>query len=190
MGKSKLSDEQKDYVVRRLAGHDSPSAIVKALAEDFGVSVTRNAVIRYDPTSYIGARECAKRWRKLFLEARAAFNAGKTDIGAANKMVRVRWLDGMARAAMDKEHFMLAAALLKQVAEEMGDRFTNRQKLEHTGKDGGAIDIAAVSDHDRARAIAALINKAKAAGAPASEPAQTGAAGPGGVEFGAGDQNA
>jgi hypothetical protein len=175
MCESKLSNEQKTYVVQRLAGFDSGGAVAKWLREEYEVTISRQAIKYYDPTSYRG-RRCAEPWKSLFYETRAAIIAGKAEIGAANKMVRVRWLDIMARAEMDKENSVRAAALLRQVAEEMGDRFTNRQKLEHTGKDGGTIDIAAVTDRDRVRALAALINKVKAAGAPASDAAQCDAA--------------
>jgi hypothetical protein len=175
--KSKLNDALRTYVVQRLAGHDSPGAIMRALAEDHGVVISNQSVTRYDPTSYNGQRSCGKRWRTLFFTTRAAIEAGQAEIAAANKMVRVRWLDFMARDAMDRRKYRAARELLADVARELGQRDTN-QTLELTGKGGGPIAVAGVSDRDRARAVLALINKVKAAAAAASEPAPRGAAEP------------
>ena len=171
MSNRKLNDAQKTSVVQRLAGHDSPGAIVRALAEDHGIVISNQAITRYDPTSYYGRRSLNERWRTLFFTTRAAIVAGQAEIAAANKMVRVRWLDFMARDAMDRRKFRVAREMLADVAKELGQRDTNPQTLELTGKGGGPIEIAGVSDLDRARAIVALINKVKAARAPASEPA-------------------
>jgi hypothetical protein len=166
----KLGDEHKMYVVVRLAGFDSPREVMEGLRADFGIVIARQSVEYYDPT-YGAGTELAERWKTLFTETRARVLAGRALIGAANKMVRVRWLDQMVHEAREKGDTRHAAQLLVQAAMEMGDRFTNRQKLEHSGKDGGAIGLAAVSDYDRARAVVALINTVKAAGAPASAPA-------------------
>src|SRR3954469_17897064 len=92
----KLTTEQQIELVQRLAGYDSTRAIVKWLREEYGITLTRQTVLYYDPTSYCG-RHGTDRWRSLFWETRKAITAGRADIGAANKMVRVRWLDAMAR---------------------------------------------------------------------------------------------
>ena len=43
------------------------------------------------------------------------------EVGAANKMVRVRWLDAMVHDAMNRGEIKVAAKLLAQAAKEMGD---------------------------------------------------------------------
>src|SRR5436190_4004470 len=150
----KLTEEQKIKVVQRLAGFDPPFLVRKWLREECGVNITLQALEYYDPTSYAG-RHLLKRWKSLFLATRKAILEDRAVIGAANKMVRVRWLDGLVHDAMNKGDAKLAADLLAQVAREMGGSYTNRQRLEHTGKGGGPVEVKEVTDRQRARALAA-----------------------------------
>lgn len=128
----KLTDDAKTYVVLRLAAYDSPSSVLKGLKEEFGVVIARQSIEYYDPTSVAG-RDLADQWKTLFLETRAKIVEGKADVGAANKMVRVRWRADMARRAMDTGNFVLANEILDAIAKEMGESFTNKQKHEHSG---------------------------------------------------------
>ncbi len=132
MGKHppKLTEAEKIDVVLRLAGYDSPPAIARSLKEEFGITIAVSSIAFYDPTSCHG-RRCPKRWATLFHETRAKIIAGLSDVGAANKMVRVRWLDQMARSQMAANDSAEARALLKQAAEEMGEGVTHRH--EHRG---------------------------------------------------------
>ena len=114
----KLTAEHKAYIVVRLACYDSPRAIVKSLKEDFGIEVTRKGLERYNPTLFAG-RACAEQWATLFYETRRKLVEGRADIGAAHKMVRIRWLDQMARRKIADEDTAEARALLKQAAGEM-----------------------------------------------------------------------
>ena len=127
----KLSEEQKIQVVQRLAGFHSKVAIIGWLREEHGITISRKGVAYYDPTTYAG-RRLVERWKTLFFETRKAIREGRVEIGAANKMVRVRWLDAMARDAMDEREFKVAAQLLAQTAKEVGDTVPDRQKHEHS----------------------------------------------------------
>jgi hypothetical protein len=51
----------------------------------------------------------------------------------------LRTLQRMIDRAESQGNLSLVAQLLEQVAKETGDAYTNRHKLEHTGKDGGPI---------------------------------------------------
>jgi hypothetical protein len=125
-GAWKLTKDQKVDVVVRLACYDSPSAIVKSLKEDFGIEIARQAIERYNPLLRYGGRRCSEQWATLFYETRRKLVEGMADIGAAHKMVRIRWLDQMVRREMTGGHTAEARALLKQVAEEMGEGVTHR----------------------------------------------------------------
>ena len=116
----KLTDEHKTFVVQRLAGFDSVASIVTWLREEYQVSISRQSVRYYDPTTYAG-RECPERWKTLFDATRKAIHDGRAEIGIANKMVRLRWLDAMAHDAMDKGKFKAATQILAQAAREMGE---------------------------------------------------------------------
>jgi len=135
----KLTEEQKIKVVQRLAGFDPPFLVRKWLREECGVNITLQALEYYDPNCYAG-RHLLERWKSLFLATRKAIKEGSAEIGAANKMVRVRLLDGLAHKAMNKGDARRTAKLLAQVAKEMGDSYTNKHKHEHSGPDGGPIE--------------------------------------------------
>jgi len=79
--RTKLTDEQKIYVVQRLAAYDKPRAIARDLARQFGVTVTHHAIAPYDPGRGAG-RHLAPRWRELFARERAAYLASTGGIGA------------------------------------------------------------------------------------------------------------
>ena len=127
MGKlpSKLTEAQKVDVVLRLAGYDSRAAIARSLKEEFGIEIRASSIAFYDPTTP-RRKACPQRWAALFHETRAKIIAGLSDIGAANKMVRVRWLDQMARRQMAADNSAEARALIRQVAEEMGEGVRHR----------------------------------------------------------------
>jgi len=114
----KLTCAEKTEVVRRLAGFAQPNAIAKAMKEDFGIEITPQAIAYYDPTRY-STSPCPKRWSDLFWTMRAEFIASVADVGAAHPTVRVRRLDAMACAQMEKGNTAEARALLKQAADEM-----------------------------------------------------------------------
>lgn len=114
----KLTRDQKIEVVGRLAAFEQPAAIAKAMKADHGVEITPQAIAFYDPTRYAG-KACPKCWSDLFWTMRAEFIAGIADVGIAHGTVRLRWLDQMARAQMDKGNTAEARALLKQAADEM-----------------------------------------------------------------------
>lgn len=127
---AKLTEAQKVEVVLRLAGYDSPPAIARSLKEELGIDIRAASIAFYDPTTHRG-RKCPRRWATLFHETRAKIVAGLSDVGAANKMVRVRWLDQMARGQMAANNTPEARALIRQVAEEMGEGITYRH--DHRG---------------------------------------------------------
>jgi len=114
----KLTGAEKTEVVRRLAGFAQPNAIAKRMKEDFGIEITPQAIAYYDPTRY-STSPCPKRWSDLFWTMRAEFIASVDDVGAAHPTVRVRRLDQMACAQMEKGNTAEARALLKQAADEM-----------------------------------------------------------------------
>lgn len=142
--KQSLSDEVKAFIVTRLAGFDAPSEVVEAVRQEFGLTVSRSVVSGYDPATKIGQR-MSEKWKVLFEKARKDFRENTDDIPLANKAVRVRTLDGMARLAVEKKNPVLAQSLMKQIAEEMGDVYTNKHKHELTGKNGKPLAATAPS---------------------------------------------
>jgi hypothetical protein len=63
-----------------------------------------------------------------------------SDIPIANKAYRLRVLQRMATTAENMKNMGMTAQLLEQAAKEVGDAYTNKLKVESTGKDGGPIE--------------------------------------------------
>jgi hypothetical protein len=153
MADAKLTDEVKTFIVQALACFDTPSQVVAAVNHEFGLTITRQSVEKYDPTKVAGAK-VAPKWRTLFEAARKSFVDDSSQIAIAHRSTRLRALQRMATAAEAKGNYPLAAQLHKQAAEEMGNAFTNRREI--TGKDGKdlpatapAVAIFALPDNGR-----------------------------------------
>lgn len=135
MARGKLTDEVRTFIVQSLACFDPPSVVVAAVKREFGVIVTPQSVEAYDHTKRAG-RKSAPRWRALYDETRKAFLEDTSKIAISHRAVRLRALQRMAEKAESMGNMALAAQLHEQAAKECGDAYSNRHKLEHTGKDG------------------------------------------------------
>ena len=128
-----LSDEVKRAIVQALACYDTPSDVVKAIGDGFGLVVSRQAVERYDPTKRAGATLSAEL-RAIFETTRAAFLKETATVGIAHRVVRLRRLDRMLDRAESMGNLALAAKLLEQAAREMGGTFTNKLAVSGDGQ--------------------------------------------------------
>ena len=85
------------------------------------------------------AKNLSQKWVDLFNHTRARFQSEISDIHIANKAYRLRMLDRMANRAESIKNYALTAQLIEQAAKECGDAYTNKLRVETTGKDGGPI---------------------------------------------------
>lgn len=143
MAKAKLSDEVKTYIVQALACFDSPSVVAKAVKAEFEQEVSRQLVESHDPNKK-AASGLAPKWRALFAETRKTFLEDTAAIAISHRAVRLRALQRMAEKAETMGNMALAAQLYEQGAKEVGDAYTNRHKLEHSGKDGGPVEFTRI----------------------------------------------
>ncbi len=139
-----LSTEVKAFIVQSLACYDTPAKVIELVKENFRVTVTRQQVSAYDPANAM-AKSLSQKWVDLFNVTRTRFQTEITDIPIANKAYRLRTLDRMMNKAESMRNMALAATLIEQAAKECGDAYTNKQKVEHTGKDGGPIESATLT---------------------------------------------
>lgn len=139
MAGSKLSDEVKTFIVQSLACFDAPSVVVKAVKAEYGLLVSPQQVEAYDPTKRAG-RALAPKWREIREATRKTFLEDTATIAVSHRAVRLRALQRMAEGAENVRNYALAAQLLEQAAKECGNAYTNKQRLEHTGKDGAPIE--------------------------------------------------
>ena len=158
-----LNNKVKAFIVQGLATYMMPSEVAEAVKKEFDLEITRQQVSSYDPTKAAGMN-LAKKWKDLFKQFRDDFNNDIQAIPIANKAYRLNMLDRMARDAEKSKNRPLAASLLEQAAKDVGEVFTNKQKVDNTSSDGSmtpqaAPDYSRLSD-DELRQYAELESKA------------------------------
>ncbi|HBV5711009.1 TPA: DUF2280 domain-containing protein [Klebsiella pneumoniae] len=146
-----LKPEVKAYIIQMLACYDTPSQVVEAVQKDFGITITRQQVETHDPTKVSG-KTLAKKWVELFNLTRDRFLNEISDIPIANKAYRLRVLQRMSTTAEGMKNLGMTAQLLEQAAKEVGDAYSNKQKVELTGKDGGPLNQVTYTAEDYAKA--------------------------------------
>ncbi|MEK6491467.1 DUF2280 domain-containing protein [Klebsiella grimontii] len=130
-----LKPEVRAFIIQELACFDTPSQIVESVQKEFKVQVTRQQVASHDPTKAAG-KGLAKKWVELFNELRDRFLNEISDIPIANKAYRLRVLQRMSTTAENMKNIGMTAQLLEQAAKEVGEAYSNKQKVEHTSPDG------------------------------------------------------
>ncbi|EPN6629537.1 DUF2280 domain-containing protein [Raoultella ornithinolytica] len=130
-----LKPEVKAFIIQMLACYDTPSQVVEAVQKDFGIAITRQQVETHDPTKVSG-KTLAKKWVDMFNTTRDRFLNEISDIPIANKAYRLRVLQRMSTTAEGMKNLGMTAQLLEQAAKEVGEAYSNKQKVEHTSPDG------------------------------------------------------
>ncbi|MDQ7246108.1 DUF2280 domain-containing protein [Dongia sedimenti] len=115
--RSVLTDEVKVFIVKGLARYETPSRVAASVLAEFGIAIDRRQVFAYDPA---GSRPPAQRWIDLHAAARAKFLRAVSEIGVAQKVVRLRMLDRLANRADESNQTERVAKLLEQAAKECG----------------------------------------------------------------------
>ncbi|XYQ53257.1 DUF2280 domain-containing protein [Pectobacterium carotovorum] len=153
-----LKGHVKSFIVQSLACFDTPSQVVDAVNKEFGIAITRQQVESHDPTKANG-RGLAQKWVDIFNSTRERFQNEISDIPIANKAYRLRVLQRMSTTAENMKNMGMTAQLLEQAAKEVGDAYSNKQRVELTGKDGGPVNQVNYTPGDYAKAQAALENQ-------------------------------
>lgn len=146
-----LKPEVKAFIVQSVACFDTPSQVVESVLKEFGIQITRQQVEQNDPTK-ISGKGLAQKWVDLFNRTRDRFLNEISDIPIANKAYRLRVLQRMSTTAEGMKNLGMTAQLLKQAAKEVGDAYSNKQKVELTGKDGGPLNQVTYTAEDYAKA--------------------------------------
>lgn len=126
----KLNDEQRQYVVRRLAAGDGPARIARDMQTRFGVKMSRQGIAHYDPTR---EPDCPQDWAQEFVAARRALA-----VAQSNKTVKFARTERLVLQAIET----LTDRILKGVDAE-------GRKLKATDPAGyAAIRSAFFDEHD------------------------------------------
>jgi hypothetical protein len=140
---AKLTEEQKTFIVRRLACFRSPTEVCLDVEEEFGVQLTRDHVRTYNPLQV----QVSKKWAVLFEATRKAFVEEVGQEGIAHQSFRLRELADLYRRAKNRKNDVLAAQLLEQAAKEAGGAFTNR-------RDNFNLDLTSLTESQLERVAA------------------------------------
>lgn len=139
-----LSTAVKAFIVQSLACYETPAKVIELVKLEFGLVVSRQQVSQYCPGNSMAAK-LSQKWVDLFHATRERFQTEIADIPIANKAYRLRVLNRMSVRAEEMKNIGMTAQLLVQAAKEVGGVYTNQQKVEHTGKNGGPIESATLT---------------------------------------------
>jgi hypothetical protein len=142
--RTKLTDEHKIYIVRRLAAYDSLIVIARGLKQDFGITVTIQLIQNYNPERVSG-QNLSQRWRDLFSGARKAYLAGTEDIGAKHPPIRIRWRGEMAMEMWGAGQHAVANDILDSIVKEGDGAPDESPRQGHYGLSGSGLLTATVN---------------------------------------------
>lgn len=129
-----LNKKQKLFIVRSLAVFNTPQETVVLVKEEFNTDVTRQQVETYDPTKRAG-KDLSMEFKSEFEATRKDFLDKPETIPIANLAVRLQRLENQYQK--HSKNRVAALNILKQAAEDMGGKYTN--KTEITGAGGGPL---------------------------------------------------
>lgn len=149
-----LNKKQKIFIVRSLAVFNTPQETVLLVKEEFDLEVSRQQVETYDPTKRAG-KDLSAELKDEFELTRKDFLDTPQNIPIANLSVRLQRLENQYQK--HGKNRVAALSILKQAAEDMGGKYTNRQEI--TGKDGEALQTTVV--HATQDQVEAAVKKAQ-----------------------------
>ena len=129
-----LNKKQKVFIVRSLAVFNTPQETVLLVKEEFDLEVSRQQVETYDPTKRAG-KDLSTELKDEFELTRKDFLDTPQNTPIANLSVRLQRLENQYQK--HGKNRVAALSILKQAAEDVGGKYTNKTEL--TGAGGGAI---------------------------------------------------
>lgn len=133
-----LNSKVQAFIVKGFARFMSSKEIIEAVKNKFGLELTYQQVGFYDYDPSDDESKLGKQWQELFLKERKKAENDESNVPVSHRAFRIKLLYKMIEKAMNSGNMVLAADLLKQVAEEMGGKYTNQQKVnskvEQTGE--------------------------------------------------------
>ncbi len=127
---ARLKKEVQTYIVRSLAQFNTPQETATLVKEEFGIDVTRQQCEAYDPTKRIG-KDLSQSLKKEFEISREEYLDKPKNIPIANQTVR---LDMYQKLIIKNKSPVMALKILKQAAEEMGGKYTNKTDVTTNGE--------------------------------------------------------
>lgn len=158
---ARLSELEKQEIVRLLARHVSVPDVVATMREQLGVKIDRFQVRSYDPTK--ARYEGGERLRAIFAAEREKYEQSIEDVPIAHKAFRLGQLQRMLFRAQASGNLVLACKILEQAAKEVGGVLTNRSNVTVERPQSIYQDMA---PEERRRHVAEMIHDALSKRAP------------------------
>jgi hypothetical protein len=120
MADLKLTELQRAEIVRAFARFGTPTEVAEAVGKEFGIELDRRQVWQYNPKN----PKCAQKWRELHDEERERFIANLDELPIFHQAYRLHELQKLLDR--HKRNPVVAREILRQAAEEIGGRYTNK----------------------------------------------------------------
>ncbi|MFV8194458.1 DUF2280 domain-containing protein [Acinetobacter soli] len=128
-----LRKEVKLFIVRSLAVFNTPEETAKLVNEEYkDLNVSRQQCERYDPTKRAG-KDLSAEFKAEFEVTRKDFLAKPETIPIANLAVRLQRLESQYQK--HSKNRVAALNILRQAAEDVGGKYTNKTELTGAGGD-------------------------------------------------------
>lgn len=137
MSTSNLKIIHKRFIVKLLAVYESPSEVIEQVKEKFELTVTKQQLQHYDPTTVMG-QDLSKELTELFKNTRTEFDEADP-VPLSKQNARLKKLSKYVDKFENMNNFGKAAEILEQIAKEKGGAFTNRREI--SGRDGKPMEI-------------------------------------------------
>ena len=134
-----LKKEVKLFIVRSLAVFNTPTETAELVHQDYGVVVTKQQCEKYDPTKRSG-ENLSTELKAEFEATREEFLEKPKNIPIANLSVRLQRMENQYQK--HGKNRVAALSILKQAAEDVGGKYTNKQEI--TGAGGGPLQTTTV----------------------------------------------
>jgi len=138
-----LTEEQKIFIVRRLACFHTPTEVAEDVKEEFGIEIAREHVRSYNPLQV----EVAEKWREIFDTVRKAYREQVLDVPIANERYRLQerqfWYE--REKGRKNPNPAVAQEILDQAARDTGGAFTSRRDVTLADPDEVLARILGVS---------------------------------------------
>ena len=153
----KMTDNERHEIVTRLAMYDTATSIREDLLAR-GIDISLQGICHYQPRA---GHRMAKKWVDLFSATRQQWLAAQAAEPIANRNFRLRRLGLIHEKAMRRGDLARAQSALEQAAKEVGNVFSNVQKVHATQAPGQAN--ADMTPEERRNMLADRVAEALAA---------------------------
>ena len=134
-----LKKEVKLFIVRSLAVFNTPTETAELVHQDYGVVVTKQQCEKYDLTKRSG-ENLSPELKAEFEATREEFLEKPKNIPIANLSVRLQRMENQYQK--HGKNRVAALSILKQAAEDVGGKYTNKQEI--TGAGGQPLQTTTV----------------------------------------------